>query len=126
MMRQACEAAELSFRRIRSSILFAPAALGKLFNDLDLGCNGCMIRTGQPQRFISAHALVADENILHGFVKGMAHVELAGDVGRWNNYAVRGLIGVWLRVEITLYLLHLQVSIVIYPVYTSIILISIA
>ena len=61
-----------------------------------------MIRAGQPQRFISAHALVADENILHGFVKGMAHVELAGDVGWWNNYAVRGLIGVWLRVEITL------------------------
>ena len=36
---------------------------------------------GQPEGGIALHPLEADEDILQGVVQGVAHVQLAGDVG---------------------------------------------
>ena len=51
-------------------------------NDLDLGRNTGMVCPGLPEGVISLHPLIADQDILEGVVQGVAHVELAGDVGR--------------------------------------------
>ena len=56
--------------------------LAQLFFHADLGGNAGVILTGQPQRGIALHALIAGKDILQRAVQGMAHVELAGDVGR--------------------------------------------
>ena len=45
-----------------------------------------MICAGHPEGVITLHPLGPYQDILKGIVKGMAHVELAGDVGRRNDY----------------------------------------
>ena len=49
---------------------------------LGLGGNGGVVGAGHPQGGVALHALVADEDVLPGVVHGVAHVQLAGDVGR--------------------------------------------
>ena len=51
-------------------------------DDLDLGGDGRVVGPGLPEGIISLHPLEADQDILHGIVQGMAHMELAGDIGR--------------------------------------------
>ena len=41
-----------------------------------------MVYAGQPQGGIALHSFKADQNILQGSVHGVAHMELARDVGR--------------------------------------------
>ena len=41
-----------------------------------------MVCAGHPKRGIALHALIANEDVLPGFVHGVAHVKLARDVGR--------------------------------------------
>ena len=52
-----------------------------------------MIGSGLPEGLISLHPLEADDDVLHGLIQGMAHVELAGDVRRRNDNG-KGLLGV--------------------------------
>ena len=49
---------------------------------LNLGGDARVVGAGDPQRGVALHPLEADEDVLHGAVHGVAHVELAGDVGR--------------------------------------------
>ncbi len=44
-----------------------------------------MISTRQPKGAIPLHALHANQDILHGVVQGVAHVELTRNIGRRNN-----------------------------------------
>ena len=63
-----------------------------------------MVGAGQPQGLVAAHALIADNGILQGIVQCVAHMQLAGDIWRGDNYAVGVLIGVRLGVEIAVFL----------------------
>ena len=65
-----------------ADILLFNAFLGQLFHHLDLGGDGSVIGAGQPQGRIALHAVIAGQCILQGAVHGMAHMQLAGDVGR--------------------------------------------
>ncbi len=51
-------------------------------DDLDLCGDGRMVGPGLPEGIVALHPLKTDQDILHGVVQGMAHVELAGDVRR--------------------------------------------
>jgi hypothetical protein len=44
-----------------------------------------VVGSGEPKGTVSAHSLVADENVLESVVKGVSHVELTRDVGRRDN-----------------------------------------
>ena len=50
--------------------------------DLDLGGDAGVVRPREPEGGIALHPLEAGEDILQGGVQGVAHVQLAGDVGR--------------------------------------------
>ena len=41
-----------------------------------------MVRTRLPQCFVALHTFETDQDILHGIVQGMAHMQLAGNVRR--------------------------------------------
>ena len=60
-----------------------------------------MIRAGQPECFKTAHTLVSNQYVLHGFIKCMSHVELTRDVGRGNHNGVRLFIGIRLGMKIS-------------------------
>ena len=65
---------------------------------LDLGGDARVVNTGQPQGGIALHTLVAGQDILKRGVKGVAHMELAGDVGRGHHNGE----GLFLRVNFPL------------------------
>ena len=54
----------------------------QLFHHLHLGCDGGVVRAGQPQGGVALHAMIADQGVLQSGVHGVAHVELARHVGR--------------------------------------------
>ena len=71
---------------------------------LDFRGDGRVIRPRLPEGFIALHALVADQNILHGIIQGMTHMQLSGDIGRGHDNGEGLLIPVHLSVKISLIL----------------------
>ena len=69
-------------------------------HDLGLGGDGRMVGAGHPQGSVALHPLGADEDILHGVIQCMAHVQLAGHVRRRHHDGVGFLVGVCFRVEV--------------------------
>ena len=69
-------------------------------HDLGLRSDGSVVRARHPQGGIALHPLGADEDVLHGVIHGVAHVELAGDVRRGHHDGVGFLVGVGLGVEV--------------------------
>ena len=59
-----------------------------------------MVGAGHPQGGVALHPLGADQNVLHGVVHRVAHVQLTGDVGRRHHDGVRFLVRVGLGVEV--------------------------
>ena len=43
-----------------------------------------MVCPGLPECIIALHPLIADQDILHGIVKGMSHMKLSCDIRRGN------------------------------------------
>ena len=72
---------------LAAQILFGQTFLGHSLDDLDLGGDGRMVRAGQPKGIIPQHAVVAHEDIGHGVIHSVTHVQLAGDVGRGHHDA---------------------------------------
>ena len=60
-----------------------------------------MVGSGKPKGFVALHTLHTDDNVLNGFVHGVTHVKLTGDVWRGNDYGERLFIRVYLCVEVT-------------------------
>ena len=56
--------------------------LGHGVHHLHLGGDGGVVGAGQPQGGVALHAVVTDRRILQKAVHGMAHMQLAGDIGR--------------------------------------------
>ena len=64
--------------------------LAQHFLHLYLGGYARMVHAGQPQSGIALHTLIAGEYILQGRVQGVAHMQLAGDIG-WGHDDGEGL-----------------------------------
>ena len=84
-----------------AELFFCVTFLGKPFNNLHFGSNRSMVGSRQPERLVAGHALIPDEYVLKRFIERVTHMQLSCDVGRRDDYAVRGLVRVHLRVEIT-------------------------
>lgn len=54
----------------------------KLALDHDLGGNARVVGAWNENGIVAAHAMVADQSVHDGLVKGMPHVQGAGDIGR--------------------------------------------
>ena len=80
--------------------LLGQALLGHGLDDLGLGGDGGVVGAGHPEGGVALHPLVADEDILHGVVHRVAHVQLPGDVGGRHDDGVGLFVRVGLGVEI--------------------------
>ena len=76
-----------------------PLVLAQLLLHLDLGSDAGMVRAGQPQGGVALHPLEAGEDVLERAVQGVAHVELAGDVGGRHDDGEGFFVGVDLGAE---------------------------
>ena len=72
------------------------------FNDLDLGCNTCMVGSGLPQCVVALHSLITDQNILHGVIQCMSHMELSGNIWGRNYNRKRGLAVIYFCMKVLL------------------------
>ena len=87
---------------LSADLLLAHALFFHLFDDLDLGRDRGVVSPGKPERTISLHPFEAGEDILHGLVHRMPHVQLPCDVGRRHHDGKRHLRGIDLRAEAAL------------------------
>ena len=67
---------------LAADLMLVDALVLEHVRDLDLGRDGCMIGSRLPQRLVPFHPLPADQNVLHGIVKRMPHVQLPCDIRR--------------------------------------------
>ena len=88
----------------------------QLLDDLDLGSDTCMIGTGLPQCVVALHSLIADQDILHGVVQCMSHVELSCDIWGRDHDSEGSLTVIYLRMEI-LFVKPLLIQSVFYAVW---------
>ena len=58
-----------------------------------------MVRAGKPQGAVALHALVARQDILQRGIERVAHVELAGDVGRRHDDGIGLFVGIGFGLE---------------------------
>ena len=89
-------------KAIAAQHFFGQALLAHGGNHLGFGGNGSMVGARHPQSGIALHALVAGQDILPGFVHGVAHVQLAGNIRRRHYDGERLFAAVDLGVEIAL------------------------
>ena len=72
----------------------------QLLDDLDLGSDTCMVGAGLPQCVVALHSLITDQDILHGVVQCMPHVELSGDIWGRDHDSEGSLTMIYLRMKI--------------------------
>ena len=82
-------------------------ALAQLLLHLDLGGDAGVVGAGHPQGGIALHPLEADQDVLEGAVHGVAHVELAGDVGGRHDDGEGALVRVAAALKAAVLLPHL-------------------
>ena len=85
---------------LAAEVITGLALLAQLLLHADLRGNTGMVHAGDPEGGIALHALEADEHVLHGGVHGMAHVELACDIGGRHDDGKGLLVRVALGMEI--------------------------
>ena len=96
--------------------MFVNAFFLQLLDDLDLGSDTCMVGAGLPQRVVALHSLITDQNILHGVVQCMPHVELSGDIWGRDHDSEGSLTMIYLRMKI-LFVKPLLIQSVFYAVW---------
>ena len=79
----------------------------QLLLHLDLGGDAGVVGAGHPQGGVALHPLEADQDVLEGGVHGMAHVELAGDVGGRHDNGEGLLVGITVALKAAVFLPHL-------------------
>ena len=95
---------ELFAAKVIAGLAFLDA---QFFLDLNLGGNTGMIGAGQPEGAVALHTLIAGQNVLQRGVERVAHMKLAGDVGRRHDDGIGFLAGVWFGLEAVVVQPHL-------------------
>ena len=77
-----------SFQKLLATKVIARETFFKAqsFFNLNLGCNTCVVGSGNPKGVKALHSLITNENVLQGLVKRVTHVQLTRYVGGRNNY----------------------------------------
>ena len=84
---------------LAAELIAVRALLAELALDLCLRRDAGMVAARDPDRVVALHAVVADQDVLQRVVERMAHVQLARDIWRRDDHAVRLLALVDLCVE---------------------------
>ena len=84
---------------LAAELIAVRSLLAELPLDLRLRRDTRVVAARDPHRVVALHAMVADEDILQRIVERVAHVQLARDIRRRDNHAVRLLALIHLRVE---------------------------
>jgi hypothetical protein len=66
-----------------AQLFFGGAFTGELLLDHVLGGDRRMVVAGQEQDLVAGHSLVTGQQVVDGCLQRVAHVQLAGDVRRW-------------------------------------------
>ena len=84
---------------LAAELIAVRALLAELALDLCLRRDAGMVAARDPDRVVALHAVVADQDVLQRVVERVAHVQLARDIRRRDDHAVRLLALVDLCVE---------------------------
>ena len=85
-----------------TDLMLIDSLLFQHISHLDLRRNSRVVGSRLPQRLIALHALITDQDILHGIVQRVSHVKLPGYIGRRHHNGKRFLVRINFSVEILL------------------------
>ena len=88
---------------VTPKVVFGHAFFAHGLHDLGFGRNRRVIGTGEPERDIAAHPLVADENVLQRLVQRVPHVKLPRNVRGRDYDGVGGFGFIDFRCEVTFF-----------------------
>ena len=74
---------------LTAKIVLVNSFFFQLTDDLNFGCDTGMVCTWLPKGIISLHPFPPDQNVLHGIIKGMSHMELSCNIWRRNYDSIR-------------------------------------
>ncbi len=77
-----------------SQVMAGLALFGHLAFDNHLGGNTGMVCSGLPKGIQALHPLVTDKNVLQGIIERVAHMQVAGDIGRRDDNGIGVCAGV--------------------------------
>ena len=83
-------------------VMLVDALLLQLLDNLNLGCDGSMVCAGLPECIIALHSFKTNQDILHGIIQRMPHVQLSCNIWRGNHDSEGGLGVIHLRMKILL------------------------
>lgn len=86
---------------VASDIVLGDAFSAHRLDNLRLGCDGRMIRSGNPKGRKALHPLIADKHILKSVVERVSHMKLSCDIRRRYNDRIRRCVSVVGRFEIS-------------------------
>ncbi len=88
---------------LAAQVVLVQTFFGDFFFYLDLGSNAGVVFAWEPQHIEALHSLVTDQDILQGIVQCVAHVQLACDIRRREDDAVRFLFGIRFIMEYAMF-----------------------
>ena len=59
---------------LSAEVLFLNAFLSHLLDNFNFGCDGRVVGTGKPQRFVALHTLIADDAVLKRLIERVTHM----------------------------------------------------
>ena len=71
-----------------SEVILSNTLFTHSLNNLSLCCDRSMVGAGKPQCIVACHSVITDKNILKRIIKCMAHMKLACNIRRRNNYCI--------------------------------------
>ena len=83
-----------------ADLLFGDSLFAHRLHNLGLGSDGSMVGARHPKGVIPLHPAPTDQDILQRIVQRMAHMQLPGDVGRWDHNGIRSFIRLYFRVKV--------------------------
>ena len=84
-----------------SDLILVDSLFPEMFGDLDFRRDRGVVCSRLPEGFEALHSLPADENVLQSIIKGMAHMQLPGNVWRRHDDRERLFVRVYFRTEIS-------------------------
>ena len=84
-----------------SDVVFVNSFFFQFVNNFDFCCYSSVVGSRLPQCFVSLHSLETDQDVLHGLIKCMSHMKLAGYIRRWHNNGKWFFIWIYFCMEVT-------------------------
>ena len=86
---------------LAADLVLVDSLFTKFLCYLNLCSDGCMVCSRLPESLVALHSLETDQDILHGLIQCMAHMQLSGYIGRRHYDCERFFVRIYFCMEVS-------------------------